>query len=306
MSRENAVVLMGSQRLKPSLRELATKVGASGPFALVTAGWQEREAEDEELRNHLGETAFNLALNAEVEAALAQDPELAAAHRARQERLVHLQRVYRIRLKHAFASELDVRTYGAPEELRDEIDEASIEAIRTLDEAHLAQCTRLREEFDQAYQPLARDAVRKRADAIRALVEPCGSICIAGGHVAVLKNRMDLLGVSDILQDRTVFAWAAGAMVLTDRIVLFHDDAPQGELLREVLDHGYGLVPDAVVFPEPERRLAVDNRARMHHLIQRFAPAKAILLPAGSSMVIEDGRVTSSQGVQPIAEEGEG
>lgn len=302
MSGESSVVLMGSQRLEPRIREVATTIGASGPFAVITAGWQEREAEDEELRAHLDDTVFNLSLNAQAEAALGRDPELAAAHRARQERLVHLQRVYRIRLKHAFAAELDARTYVAPPELRSEIDDASIAAIRALDEAHQAQCTRLREEFDDVYEPMQRDAVRARAEAIREVVAPCKSICIAGGHVAVLKNRMDLLGVSDVLRGRTVFAWAAGAMVLTDRIVLFHDDAPQGELLREVLDEGYGLVPDTVVFPEPERRLAFANRERTNHLVQRFAPARGVLLPTGSYMVFEGGKLTRSHGVQWIGE----
>lgn len=303
MSGQNAVVLMGSQRLRPKIREVATAVGASGPFAVITAGWQEREDEDEDLRAHLGEPVVNLALKARAEGALKRDPELAAAHRARQELLRHLQDVYRIRLHHAFDAELDVRTYAAPDELRTEIDDESIGAIRALDEAHLAQCNRLRDEFEETWRPSERDAIREQADAVREAAAPCKTVCIAGGHVAVLKNRMDLLGVSELLRGRTVIAWSAGAMVVTERIVLFHDDAPQGELLREVLDDGFGLVKRTVVFPEPERRLALENRPRIVHLVRRFAPADCVALPESSYLVVRDGETVDSSGTVLLTEE---
>jgi len=302
MSGAKAVVLMGSQRLRPRVRELATAVGASGPFAIITAGWQEREPEDEELRAHLGEPVVNLALGERTETALSQDRELAQALRERQQLLRHLQDVYRIRLRHAFDAELDVRTYLAPEELRAEIDDDSIGLIRTLDETHLAQCSRLRDEFDARWHPSHRDAVRAQAEEIRAALEPCPTVCIAGGHVAVLMNRMELFGLSPLLRERNVLAWSAGAMLLTERIVLFHDDAPQGGLLREVLDQGFGLVKDTVVFPEPERRLQVENRERTLHLIRRFSPAGCFLLPEASHIVFQRGRMTAADGVRRLVE----
>ena len=114
----SGVALMGAQRLQPRVREVAAAMGAEGPYAVITAGWQEREAEDDELRAHLGGEVVNLELDVRAHRALAEDPELANAHRARQAQLKHLQDVYRIRLHHAFAAELDVRTYLAPDELR--------------------------------------------------------------------------------------------------------------------------------------------------------------------------------------------
>jgi hypothetical protein len=46
--------------------------------------------------------------------------------------------------------------------------------------------------------------------------------------VAVLVNRLRLFGLGDLVADKTVFAWSAGAMAVSERVVLFHDDPPQG------------------------------------------------------------------------------
>jgi hypothetical protein len=154
----------------------------------------------------------------------------------------------------------------------------------------------LRDEFDATWRPSERDAIREQADAVREAIAPCQTVCIAGGHVAVLKNRMDLLGVSDLLRDRTVIAWSAGAMVVTERVVLFHDDAPQGELLREVLDDGFGVAKGIVVSPEPERRLALENRPRILHLVRRFAPADCVALPESSYLVLRGGEIVDANG----------
>ncbi|MEM1022176.1 MAG: Type 1 glutamine amidotransferase-like domain-containing protein [Myxococcota bacterium] len=300
MSSPHTVALMGSQRLKPRVKELAHSMGAAGPFAIITAGWQEREREDEELRAHLGGEAVNLALGERVERVLAQDTELAGALRARQEMLRHLQRVYRIRLRHAFDAELDVRTYGAPEALRSEIEDDSIEAIRALDETHLGQCRRLREEFEDKWRPQKRRSLEAETEKVHEALESCGTVLIAGGHVAVLMNRMELFDLGGLLREKPVIGWSAGAMVLTQRIVLFHDDAPQGGLLREVLDQGLGLVEDMVVFPEPERRLEVENRARTTHMLKRFAPAQCVLLPESSHVVIRGGRKLEMAGAEAL------
>ena len=42
------VVLLGPQRLRPTLSGVAGSLGIAGTVAVVTAGWQEREGEDEE------------------------------------------------------------------------------------------------------------------------------------------------------------------------------------------------------------------------------------------------------------------
>src|SRR5258705_12249207 len=99
------VVLLGPQRLRPTLASVVRSLGITGDIATVTAGWQERETEDAELRDHLGTRAVNLLLHRRGDDVFQSDPRFAAPHRLRQDRLSQLQSVYRIPLTHAKAQE---------------------------------------------------------------------------------------------------------------------------------------------------------------------------------------------------------
>jgi hypothetical protein len=52
-----AIVLLGAQRFDPTLGALVAEHGVDGPVATITAGWQERESDDQELHEHLGRQA---------------------------------------------------------------------------------------------------------------------------------------------------------------------------------------------------------------------------------------------------------
>jgi hypothetical protein len=296
--------LLGAQRFDPTLGPLAASLGVEGRFAQVTAGWQEREPEDRELSSHLGGNTVNLTLHARAESVFARDPDFSAAHRERQDLLRHLQDVYRIRLEHAFDAELDVRTYGAPAAIREEVEASSVEAIRALDAWHLAHCRDVRAEFEARWRPLERPEVAQHREELRRLLADCSAICVAGGHVALLANRMTLFGLDDLVEERAVFAWSAGAMAISERVVLFHDDPPQGRIAREVLDFGLGLVRGVVVLPEPERRLDLAARDRVSLMARRFAPARCVIFPARAALVWRDGRPLSAQGAEALTPEG--
>jgi len=104
-----------------------------------------------------------------------------------------------------------------------------------------------------------------------------------------------------------VIAWSADAMALTDRIVLFHDRAPQGPGHPEVYGSGLGVLRNIVPLPHARARLLLDDAPRMAVFARRFAPARCILLengtrvdtdsdgtcPPGTRVLAEDGRVTS-------------
>ena len=83
-------VLLGPQRLAPIVGEAVEMLKIDGKIAAITAGWQEREAEDQELCDALGTTSVNLMLHARGEAVFRDDPDFFAAHRAKQDRLRHL------------------------------------------------------------------------------------------------------------------------------------------------------------------------------------------------------------------------
>jgi hypothetical protein len=86
-----------------------------------------------------------------------------------------------------------------------------------------------------------------------------------------------------------VIAWSGGAMALTERVVLFHDRAPQGYSHAEVYDDGLGLARGVVLLPHARRRLLVDDRTRMGVLARRFAPAQCVVLDDGARVDLGDG-----------------
>jgi len=117
-------------------------------------------------------------------------------------------------------------------------------------------------------------------------------VLIAGGHVAVLINRIRLFRLADVLAQKPIIAWSAGAMVLGERIVLFHDDAPQGKRDAEVLDTGLGIVKNVIPLPHAKSRLDWSSRTRMALFSRRFAPAICCTLDNGSMIQMENNRIT--------------
>lgn len=290
-------MLLGAQRFEPTLAAAVKEAGVQGRIAVVTAGWQEREDEDDELARDLDGRTVNLMLYRRGEQLFREDPEFARAHKERQSLLRSLQDVYRLRLESALEADRKVRESKQPDAIRDEVEQACIDSIRDLDAWHLFQCARVRAEFNEQWKPLHRPAIaRHRGDLIEALAD-CGAVAIAGGHVAVLVNRLLLFGLETLLGARTLFAWSAGAMAVSQRIVLFHDDPPQGRGASEVLDAGLGFVPNVVVFPEPERRLNLTDVTHVQLVARRFAPSRCVALPARSSVVFENGRIVRTSGV---------
>jgi hypothetical protein len=301
----SAVVVLGAQRFNPTLGAAVEELGVQGRIATITAGWQERESEDEELASHLRGRIVNLELHARGEDVFLKDPDLRDAHRERQDVLRHRQDFYRIRLEYEMEADRVIRQRTAPADILAEQAEISNETVRELDRAHLANCVMQHTAFNEGWRLHERPSVARHRREIAAIVKGCEAIAIAGGHVATLVNRLTLFGIGDLAAGRAVFAWSGGAMAVSERVVLFHDDPPQGPGASEVLDAGLGLVPGAVFFPEPEKRLRLDQNDRMHRLARRFAPAHCLLLPARSRLTFRDGRFSSAQGVLKLRPTGE-
>lgn len=282
------VTLLGPQRFTPTLGEAVARAGISGRLASVTAGWQEREAEDLELHEHLGERTTNLMLYARSEDVFERDPQLAAAYRERQERLRELQELYRLRLDCAQMAlrELELRS-GDPELLAPER-ESALEAIRSLDEHHLARVDEVHAGFVRQNRPAGRPAIERHSRQMVRQLEKVEGLAIAGGHVAILINRMRLFDLDKKLAGKAVFAWSAGAMAIAERVVLFHHFPPQGYGNTEVLEHGLGLARGLVLFPHAGRRLALDDRRRVALLARRFAPALCIAMANGAWMALDE------------------
>ena len=277
-----AIVLLGAQRFDPTLGEAVAELKVEGKIATITAGWQEREEEDDDLREHLGGRTLNLRLHARAEEAFREDSELQEAHRERQTILRHRQDFYRIRMEHALEAQHVIDNRKAPPDILEDEARASIEAIRDIDRMHLQRCTRDREEFDARFKPTTRPAVAKHIAELTELMKDCDALAIAGGHVASLLNRLRLFDIAHLARGKVLFAWCAGAMAISERVVIFHHAPPQGPGSVEVLDEGLGLAGDVVVLPQPELRLKLDDRERIQTMARRFAPATCLAMPARS------------------------
>lgn len=289
--RPSAIAFLGAQRFAPSLADAVAAVGVSGRMAIITAGWQEREVDDQELVDHLGGRAINLRLHGRADEVFTKDPVLRAAHRERQEALRHRQDFYRIRLEYALEAERTIRQRAAPPAILAEQADECANAIRELDDWHLQLCARIREEFEARWSLASRPSVARHRAEIAALLEGCSAVAIAGGQVATLLNRLLLFGIAELIGSRPIFAWQAGAMALSERVVLFHDSPPQGPGAAEVLDEGLGLLPGVVVLPQPEQRLDLTDRDRVQRMVRRFQPRRCLALPARSWAIWRDGKI---------------
>ena len=277
-----AVVLLGAQRYEPTLGAAIEELGITGKIATITAGWQEREDDDEDLREHLAGRAVNLTLHARGEDVFREDKELLAAHRERQTILRHRQDFYRVRLEHALDAQHVIDQRAAPPDILEDEARTSIDAVRSIDALHLERCTLDRRTFDAQLEPEERPGIARHVREIAEIIDGCEAIAIAGGHVASLLNRLRLFQIDRLAKGKTVFAWCAGAMAISERVVLFHDAPPQGQGAAEVLDAGLGFVGEVVVLPQPEFRMRLDDRQRLKLLARRFAPATCIVMPARS------------------------
>lgn len=298
------VTLLGPQRFLPTLGRAVRAAGVEGTLASVTAGWQEREAEDLELHEHLEERTSNLMLYARSEEVFERDPDLFRAHRERQERLRSMQELYRLRLAHLkrAARELAARE-GDPELLEPEL-EAAIAALRELDAHHLARIRAVNDAFDAAWRPLERPAVARHVAEIERALAGAEALAVAGGHVAILLNRLRLFGIDRLLGSRRVFAWSAGAMAVSERVVLFHDSPPQGQGNAEVLEAGLGWSVGVVALPHARRRLALDDPLRVALFARRFAPAHCLVLDDGSQVVLGEAGIRADSGVRRLTVDG--
>jgi hypothetical protein len=297
------ITLLGPQR-RPTLS--AVTASLEGPVATITAGWQERESDDAELSTLLGSRDVNLCLYRRWLDVQERDPGLAAAERRLQEMLEELQDLYLLRLDHALQAVYAVQRHSANGQLRADALAEAIAAVRDLDAAHLHRVSHIRDDFYQGLQPHDRPAVAEhRADVAR-LLGDAAVLVIAGGHVGVLADALHLFSVAASLRS-PVIAWSAGAMALTDRIVLFHDRSPQGSGQPEVYGSGLRVLRGVVPLPHARARLLLDDTPRMAVFARRFAPARCILLdngtridtdsdgtcPPDTRVLAKDGRVTS-------------
>lgn len=292
------VVLLGPQGTSADVGGVLAELGIKGKVALVRAGYQERESEDEAMVATLGVPAVNLGLHARSLTLFREDKEFTAAYQARQHRLRHIQSFYRVRLDKIedAAKTISVR-YVDPDLLEQE-EKVSVDQFRHLDADHVERCHALHKAFDARWRLAERPSIARHRAELRTILETTEALVIAGGHVASLLNRLALFDVLGLAAGKPVIAWSAGAMVLTDRIVLFHDFPPYGSDIAQVLDSGLGLAPGVVVLPDPKRRINMDARGGIQRFARRMAPATCVAMDHGARVMFENGVLSRAAGAR--------
>lgn len=301
----STVTLLGPQTQDPNLRAALQTLELQGPFVSISAGWQEREGEIEELGAHVGGEVEDLRLYAATEEIFAADRDLRLAHRQRQARLQDMQELYALQLRHVKDA---ARELFAPQRENRAVLRAArrqaISAVRRLDRAHRAGIALVHAQFEQRVNPAARAVVHRTVQSLRQRIDVAQAILITGGHVAVLVNRLRLLGGAALLAGKPIVAWSAGAMALAESIVLFHDQPPQGSADPEVFDLGLGLFKAVLPLPHAQTRLRLHDSARVAVFARRFAPAACLTLDGGACLHFVDGLLRYHSGSFQLTRQG--
>lgn len=288
-------ILLGPQNPVPNIRQAIELINPDRPVVVITAGWRDSEGEIDELQETAGCPLEDLMLYQRAEEVFANEPALHELQRERQNKLTELQKLYRIRLAPTMAAARRLmQTRAEPELLRLE-QRAAITQLRALDAHHLRRIRGIHQNFNQRRAQLEVPRALVQREQVHRLVENAGLVLIAGGHVAVLLNRIRLFGLDQLLAQKPVIAWSAGAMAMSERIVLFHHAAPQGKRDAELLDAGLGIVRRRVLLPHAHTRLDWRNRRRMALFSRRFSPAVCCTLDNGSMIQLENDQVIASK-----------
>lgn len=308
MNTARAITILGPQR-RPTLDQVVPTLEPGAPIAMVTAGWQEREPDDAELDTLLGGRGVGLGLHARWLDVLERDREFARAELEHRAVLDELQLLYLAQLDHALRALYTVAQRAADRpRSRDVALADAMAVVRLVDDQHVTRVAAAHADFWSAWRPEERPIIAEHRDQVRMLLNSAAGLVVAGGHVGVLVRVLHLFRVAPFVP-ATVVAWSAGAMALTERVVLFHDRAPQGPAHAEIFDEGIGFVGGAVLLPHARRRLRVEDATRMAVLAKRFSPATCVVLddgvridltpdgglPDGVRVVGTDGRIVTRE-----------
>ncbi|GJM44127.1 MAG: hypothetical protein DHS20C21_09690 [Gemmatimonadota bacterium] len=304
-SGKRKLILLGPQRTSPNLAAVMDAQGIRGKIAVVTAGWQEREEEVEELHHHLRDDTVPLRLHFRAQRAFDADPDLSKRHRKRQAVLRRLQRLYDVRLGHAMAAVTELELRPGDDDVLCESRAEALQAVSDLDREHVARVQAVHDEHESLLDLANREVVQRERHEIGELIGESVALAIAGGHVAVLLNRLRLFDILGLLPETLpVIGWSAGAMVMTERVILYHDSPPQGAGNAEVMETGLGLALNLVALPHAQRRLRLDDPDRVSRFARRMLPARCVILDDGGAVILDQNGWTAETGVRMLTSEG--
>lgn len=283
-------ILLGPQRFMTTAGTALRSLGVEGRVATVNAGWEEREDSVEELDAVLEGRATHLRLYHRTFDVIEKDEVFAAAALSFRDHHDSLLSLYRLRLQHAMdglyavvrrTREGEQRAKGA-HAAYGAVDDA-VEAVRHVDAWYAAQLKNLYAELDAAAPLDSSGVIAWHRGEIEAVLADSAALVLTGGHVGTLLRALRLFAIR-VPDTLPVIAWSAGAMALTERVVLFHEFGPEGATEAEVFDRGLGRVKGVVALPHARRRLRLDDKDRCAVMARRFTDAHCVLLDDGTAL----------------------
>lgn len=271
------LILLGPQPTYGSLKSVLGKIPYSGPVALITAGWETEEQQDHEIRQAVDGEVINLKLFARTEQLFQDDPELIQQLQHRQDELRLVRDVYNERLSHQSKATRWLFHHRPPNiDLSDER-ESAIAMFRLLDQQHFGHACRIIDRYEERLQTHARPLVVEHRNDLASILSRCGLLLIAGGHVAIIINRLSIFGILELTPQIPVIAWSGGAMALSERVVVFHDSLPQSLKDAEVLRPGMGVFGGVLPLPDARTRLDLTDRIRIEMFARRFTQYQSVI-----------------------------
>jgi hypothetical protein len=297
-------VLLGPQRFRTTVGSVIHGVAPEGPIATVTAGWQDREGNTGELDAILDGRGQHLNLYGRLSHVLETDQRFAEAALGHRDAVDELAGLYTARLHSALESVYSIQRRTVRPDLADAALADGVRVVQSIDRWYLETLDQLYGELQAAAPPQDSEVIARHRAEVAETLRHAGALAIAGGHVGVLLRCLKLF-VVELPPPLPVLGWSAGAMSLTDRVVLYNDLGPRGVVGSEVWDRGLSRAPRIVAFPHARRRLSMDDPMLLQVLVRRFGDARCLLLddgarvdlgphgelPAGARVIGDDGGI---------------
>lgn len=286
--------LLGPQPKYTALQAVLARIEMRGPVALISAGWETDEQQDHNARAAIGGPCINLNLFARTEELFVRDPDLIEGLRKRQDELRLVRDAYRQRLSHLLrAARQMIRRSDGGVDLSPER-ESAIEMVRQLDRENVARTTEIIDNYESILQTASRPLVAAHRREISEALQQCSLIAIAGGHVAIILNRLKIFGVLEAAPELPIIAWSGGTMALAEQVVFYHDSPPQGPGNAEVLRRGMGLFDGILPLPYADTRLALEDRTRVTLFARRFSEFRCVAFDEGTILERVEGHWRST------------
>lgn len=274
-------ILLGPQRFTTTVQATLRSLDCEGPVAMVNSGWEEREAEDAELRGVFDDRGVNVSLYSRAVETLASDRDLRVAILEHRTRHAELRAFYGIRLQAAWDTVFAVMRRSSKDDVAEGARRSAVQALRDVDDWYAYEVARIVETTATSQVVQSSEALARQRREVAEIISGAAVVAVAGGHVGILMETLRLFDVAIPLQT-PVIAWSAGAMAVCDPVVLFHDFAPQGVTAPEVHDRGLGRLSGVLPLPHARRRLALADRERMALFADRFPAQRLVPLDDGT------------------------